>query len=256
MALWISSSCSRIGDADFAMALTGRPLQLLAICYGLMDVGAMRMKAPGLIAFDLDGTLIDSAAGIHASLLAACAALEVPPPTRQQLERRIGPPLRDYLPVLLGLTPAQRELLLEPLLQAFRRHHDREGWALFQLYAGALELLQTLQAAGWQLHVVTLKPAPLAAQVLERSGIGALVQSLQAPEPGGRIHKASCLEHLIQPGLPVHWYVGDTAGDQRAAEEAGYRFAAASYGYGGDLDAVHRISRPLELLELTLQARR
>ncbi|MCS5693350.1 hypothetical protein NZK33_15375 [Cyanobium sp. FGCU-6] len=30
------------------------------------------------------------------------------------------------------------------------------------------------------------------------------------------IDKATCLEHLIQPGLPVHWYEGDTAGDQRA----------------------------------------
>ena len=85
-----------------------------------------------LIAFDLDGTLIDSAAGIHASLVAACAALDVPPPSLEQLQRHIGP----------------------------------------------------------------LKPAPLAAQVLERSGIGTLVRSLQAPQPGGRIHKAACLEQL------------------------------------------------------------
>jgi len=157
---------------------------------------------PGLIAFDLDGTLIDSAAGIHASLVAACAALDVPPPSRERLQRHIGPPLRDYLPGLLGFTPEQRDRLLEPLLQAFRQHHDREGWDLFQLYAGALELLQTLHTQGWQLHVVTLKPAPLAAQVLERSGIGALVRSLQAPQPGGRIHKAACLEQLrqLRPG--------------------------------------------------------
>ena len=214
------------------------------------------MSAPGLIAFDLDGTLIDSAAGIHASLVAACAALDVPPPSRERLQRHIGPPLRDYLPGLLGLTPEQRDRLLEPLLQAFRQHHDREGWALFQLYAGALELLQTLHSQGWQLHVVTLKPAPLAAQVLERSGIGALVRSLQAPQPGGRIHKAACLQQLRQPALPVHWYVGDTAGDQRAAAEAGYRFAAAGYGYGGDLDAVDRIKSPLALLDLALQDRR
>ncbi len=50
----------------------------------------------------------------------------------------------------------------------------------------------------------------------------------------------------------MHWYVGGTAGDQRAAAAAGYRFVAAGYGYGGDLDAVHRISSPLELLQLSL----
>ena len=208
------------------------------------------MSVPGLIAFDLDGTLIDSAAGIHASLLSACAALDVAPPSREQLQRHIGPPLRDYLPDLLGLAPEQRDRLLEPLLQAFRQHHDREGWAHFQLYAGALELLQTLHSQGWQLHVVTLKPAPLAAQVLERSGIGTLVRSLQAPQPGGRIHKAACLDQLRQPGLPVHWYVGDTAGDQRAAAAAGYRFVAAGYGYGSDLAAAHHLQAPLELLHV------
>ncbi len=205
---------------------------------------------PGLIAFDLDGTLVDSAAGIHASLLAACAALDVAPPSSEALQAHIGPPLRDYLPDLLGLKPAERDQLLDPLLQAFRQHHDREGWALFRVYEGALELLQTLQADGWQLHVVTLKPAPLAALVLERSGIGALVQSLHAPEPGGSIHKAACLQHLRQPGLPVHGYVGDTAGDQRAAAEAGYRFIAAGYGYGGDLVAAHHLQTPLDLLRV------
>ena len=208
------------------------------------------MKPPGLIAFDLDGTLIDSAAGIHASLVAACAALDVTPPSVERLQRHIGPPLRDYLPGLLGLTPVQRDRLLEPLLQAFRQHHDREGWALFQLYAGALELLQTLHSQGWQLHVVTLKPAPLAAQVLERSGIGALVRSLQAPQPGGRIHKAACLQQLRQPALPVHWYVGDTAGDQRAAAAAGYHFAGAGYGYDLDLVAAHHLQAPLDLLPI------
>jgi phosphoglycolate phosphatase len=205
---------------------------------------------PGLIAFDLDGTLVDSAAGIHASLLAACTALDVPPPSREALQAHIGPPLRNYLPALLGLTSSERDQLLEPLLQAFRQHHDREGWAGFRLYEGSLELLQTLQADGWQLHVVTLKPAPLAAQVLERSGIGALVQSLHAPEPGGRIHKAACLQQLRQPGLAVHGYVGDTAGDQLAAAEAGYRFIAAGYGYGSDLVADDHLQTPLELLRV------
>lgn len=160
---------------------------------------------PGLIAFDLDGTLVDSAAGIHASLRAACTALDVATPSREALQAHIGP----------------------PLLKAFRQHHDREGWALFRLYEGALELLQTLQADGWQLHVVTLKPSPLAAQVL-----------------------AACLQLLRQPGLPVHGYVGDTAGDQRPAAEAGYHFIAAGYGYGSDLVAAHQLQTPLELLRV------
>ena len=76
------------------------------------------------------------------------------------------------------------------------------------------------------------------------------MQSLHAPEPGGRIHKAACLQLLRQPGLPVHGYVGDTAGDQRPAAEAGYHFIAAGYGYGSDLVAAHQLQKPLELLRV------
>lgn len=208
------------------------------------------MSSPGLIAFDLDGTLVDSAAGIHASLVAALSGLQQPAPSLEALRGCIGPPLREYLPGLLGWTPGEREQWIEPVLQAFRQHHDREGWRQFQLYEGALPLLQSLESQGWQLHVVTLKPEPLAHRVLQQSGLARHLRSLQAPQPGARLDKAACLQQLRQPGLPVHGYVGDTAGDQRAAAEAGYRFIAAGYGYGSDLVAAHHLQAPLELLRV------
>jgi len=206
---------------------------------------------PGLIGFDLDGTLVDSAFGIHASLEAACRAVALPPPSLQALRRQIGPPLRDYLPVLLGLSPSEAERLIEPLLRAFRMHHDQEGWRQFRVYDGALELLQTLEEGGWRLHVVTHKPAPIAEQMLRQSGLARHLcwpPPLQAPEPGAWLDKADALRRLCDPRLAAHWYVGDTPGDQRAAVAAGFGFVEAGYGYGQVLVAEHRLSRPLDLL--------
>ena len=205
---------------------------------------------PGLVGFDLDGTLIDSARGIHASIVVACESLALAPPTLSQLREQIGPPLKHYLPDLLGLPQHGRESLLGELLGQFRAHHDQLGWKDYQLFGGARELLETLQSSGWELHLVTLKPRPLAEQILLESGLAPLFQSLHAPQaPGLPFSKASSLEQLRRPGVASHWYVGDTLADQQAAASAQYHFAAATYGYGHFPVGDARISEPLQLLD-------
>jgi phosphoglycolate phosphatase len=205
---------------------------------------------PGLVGFDLDGTLIDSARGIHASIVVACESLALAPPTLSQLRDQIGPPLKHYLPELLGLPQHGRESLLGELLGQFRTHHDQLGWKDYQLFGGARELLETLESSGWELHLVTLKPRPLAEQILAGCDLAPLFQSLHAPQaPGAPFSKASCLEQLHRKDGASHWYVGDTEADQEAAQRAGYRFAAAAYGYGYCSRADATIHAPLQLLE-------
>ena len=204
---------------------------------------------PGLVGFDLDGTLIDSAMGIHASIVVACESLALEPPTLSQLRQQIGPPLKTYLPDLLGLPRHGRESLLGELLGQFRSHHDQLGWKGYQLFGGARELLETLKSSGWELHLVTLKPRSLAEQILVESGLAPLFQSLHAPQvPGMPFSKASSLEQLRRPGVASHWYVGDTLADHQAAASAQYHFAAATYGYGHFPVGDARISEPLQLL--------
>jgi phosphoglycolate phosphatase len=62
---------------------------------------------PGLVGFDLDGTLIDSARGIHASILVACESLALAPPSLSQLREQIGPPWTTDLPALLPWPPTK-----------------------------------------------------------------------------------------------------------------------------------------------------
>jgi len=205
---------------------------------------------PGLVGFDLDGTLIDSARGIHASIVVACESLALAPPTLSQLRQRIGPPLPHYLADLLGLPQEGRQLLLDELVGRFRTHHDHEGWRGYQLFGGVTQLLHSLESLGWELHLVTLKPRPLAEQIVAECGLAPLFQSVQAPAgPGAPFSKASSLEQLRRKDAASHWYVGDTEADQEAAQRAGYRFAAADYGYGHCSRADATIHAPLQLLE-------
>ena len=205
---------------------------------------------PGLVGFDLDGTLIDSARGIHASIVVACESLALAPPTLSQLRDQIGPPLKHYLPELLGLPQDGRNSLLGELLGRFRSHHDQLGWKGYELFGGARELLETLNCSGWELHLVTLKPRPLAEQILAECDLAPLFQSLHAPQsPGAPFSKVSSLERLRRPGVASYWYVGDTVADHQAAASAHYHFAAATYGYGQCPVGDAQIGEPLQLLD-------
>lgn len=208
------------------------------------------MNCHGLIAFDLDGTLIDSLEGIHSSLEHACGKVQLQAPSLAALRGHIGPPLRDYLPELLDLKHAQDQRILQAVLEAFRSHHDSEGWRRFHLYDGVITLLERLHAAGYGLHVVTQKPRPIAQAVLHQAKLAGYMDSLHAPEIGVCFNKYSSLNQLRQRQVACHWYVGDTAGDQQAATQARYCFAAATYGYGRTASAEVQLTCPLDLLQV------
>jgi phosphoglycolate phosphatase len=59
-----------------------------------------------LVLFDLDGTLVDSAPGIWASVRAAAVELDLPRPTPDQLRAMVGPPLQDGFATVMGLRGA------------------------------------------------------------------------------------------------------------------------------------------------------
>jgi phosphoglycolate phosphatase len=207
------------------------------------------MRSPGLIAFDLDGTLIDSLPGIHASLVVACKTLQLRPPSPERLRHYIGPPLRQYLPELLQLPAATSEAVTERLLTHFRHHHDREGWRQYKPYDGGKELLEELKAKGWELHLVTHKPMHLADQIQQES-LGNLFQTLHAPGGVSWQGKSEALKNLKQGNELQYWYVGDTNSDRQAASEADYLFVAATYGFGHCISYNAKIVAPYQLLEV------
>ena len=106
-----------------------------------------------LLAFDWDGTLMDSAAAIAASLQSACRDLDLPVPGEQQARYVIGLGLNDAMAhILPGLDAAQYPQVVERYRVHFLKHD-----AATSLFPGAAETVAALHDSGFLLAVATGK---------------------------------------------------------------------------------------------------
>jgi phosphoglycolate phosphatase len=112
-----------------------------------------------LLIFDWDGTLADSAAQIVAGMQRAIVELKLPVRSDRQIRELIGLGFQD---AITRLFPEFSPNQILALLENYRRHlvaggrHDG-GPAEAPLFAGALDALRGLQAAGYRLAVATGK---------------------------------------------------------------------------------------------------
>lgn len=207
------------------------------------------------IAFDLDGTLVDSAAGVTLALNAALMNAGLAGFDRATVRGWIGDGPDALIQRALrasaldGVNPAT-------LAWRLRRDFDevtlRDPGAQGEPYPGIAELLRELSGA-WPLAVVTNKPTPLARAVLEAAELLAFFAAVHgADTPAQRKPSPLLIEQAAQRlGLPAAalLMVGDGAADLRAAHAAGCRAAWVSWGYGepptGD---AWRLDAPQDLL--------
>ena len=192
------------------------------------------------IIFDLDGTLVDSAPGILASLEQAFANCGIRPnaPLTSTL---IGPPLRETLARLCDR--ACDGATLDRLTAAFKGHYDSVGYWETQPFDGVTPMLHALADAGVVLHIATIKRAVPARLILDRLGWTALfarIYALDTFDPP-LAHKAALLARLLaDAGLKAGdcAYVGDRTEDWQAARANRLQFFWATWGFGADSDAM------------------
>lgn len=208
--------------------------------------------APRAILFDFDGTLIDSAASVLASLGHALQKSNVTPVV--PLERTlIGPPLRKTLTTLVGRDDSA---LLDVLAQAFRDDYDTRGYQRTEVYAGVPEMLRGLRTRDIALHIVTNKRIAATRRILDHLGWThwfAGIYALDALEPAAPNKPQLVAEVLRREHLAATstWMVGDSAEDRRSAETNALRFFAATWGYGaaaGNGTDDTALTEPLQLL--------
>jgi phosphoglycolate phosphatase len=191
------------------------------------------------IAFDLDGTLVDSAADIAAALNIALADERLPTRTLPQVRAWIG----DGPDVLIERALVSLGVPEEPALRlALRRRFDAATLAhpLGQgtVFPGITALLAQLHMAV-PLAVVTNKPTVLARAVLDAAGLLGLLRSvhgadtpaLRKPAPGMLLAVAGDL--ALPPAQLL--MVGDSRADLGCARAAGCPAAWVRWGYGGDV---------------------
>lgn len=191
------------------------------------------------IAFDLDGTLLDSVPDLADAADKTMCALGRPGVTIEQVTTWIG----NGADILIGRALSQ-SLTIDPDLdpavhrearQLFDRYYDAGGHQKSDLYPDVKETLAALYAAGMPMAIVTNKPAQFVPHLLAQHGIadyfvdviGGDTFPLKKPDPFALNwlldkHQLSASEMLM---------VGDSRNDILAAKAAACYVVGLTYGY-------------------------
>ncbi|MCX7603083.1 MAG: HAD-IA family hydrolase [Bryobacteraceae bacterium] len=203
-----------------------------------------------LYLFDVDGTLVDSAADICSAVREALAEAGVDGLSDVYLRSFIGHHLFElFSEVLPGSTCEQQERLLQRYRQIYlaRRH------ASTRVYPGVREMLAALP--GWK-STATTKSSETTRQVLELFGLASFFDHVQGTDgfpskPAPDVIFKSLEKFGVAPEECL--FVGDSAPDMEAGRRAGVRTCAVRWGYGDQAEmAACRpdfwIDSPAELL--------
>jgi phosphoglycolate phosphatase len=182
-----------------------------------------------LLVFDWDGTLMDSAAAITASLCAACRDLELAVPSEEQVRYVIGLGLNDAMShILPGLDPAAYPRVAERYREHFLRLDS--GTTLF---AGAAETVADLRDAGFLLAVATGKSRRGLDRSLRATGLERYFHATRCADEGYAKPHPGMLQGLMEAlGVASSrtLMIGDTTHDMEMARAAGVARLGAAYG--------------------------
>ncbi|EJO9870208.1 phosphoglycolate phosphatase [Vibrio vulnificus] len=192
-----------------------------------------------LIAFDLDGTLLDSVPDLAVAADQATRAVGFPGVTELQVRDYVG----NGADILIGRALSQSltinpELSDELRAQArglFDDFYQKTGHKLSHLYPTVKETLKELHQAGFTLALVTNKPSKFVPDVLQQHGIADYFvdvlggDSFPEKKPNPIALNWLMEKHQIQPTEML--MVGDSKNDILAAKNAGCASFGLTYGY-------------------------
>ena len=187
------------------------------------------LKRFELLVFDWDGTLMDSAGAIIASIQESCRDLGLPVPGREQASHVIGLGLKDALSYAVPELPASD---YGKLAERYRHHYLARDPDI-ELFPGMREMLGELKQQGHLLAVATGKSRAGLDRVLEATQLKPyFVASRCADETHPKPHPAMLQELMAELviGPDVTLMIGDTAHDLQMAVSAGVPALAVSYG--------------------------
>ncbi len=199
-----------------------------------------------LVIFDLDGTLVDSAADIAEALNRTLEDWQLPRVPEATVLTWIGDGVRRL--VEQAFTAARSDIDLDRVMPGFMRHYEECLLRSPRLFDGVVPALQALRERGVVMAICTNKPSALVAPLLAHLGVQeffAMVlggDSLPERKPSGVPLRHIAEAFKVAPGDAL--MVGDSITDYRAAVDAGMPVALVRYGYprGLDLDTVEAVA--------------
>ena len=195
-----------------------------------------------LVIMDLDGTLVDTAPDIAASINSMLADLGLPTHDRATIADWVGSGVSRLIKrALTGQVDGEPDPALyqraDPL---FRRYYGARVSQESTLYPGVAATLEALRIAGFELACITNKPEAFTVPLLKDLGIHDHFRLLLSgdalprskPDPLPLLH--ACGYFAVSPNYSV--MVGDSVNDTQAARAAGMPVIWVTYGYNRGVD--------------------
>jgi phosphoglycolate phosphatase len=217
------------------------------------------------VAFDLDGTLIDTMGDLAAAvnlMLSMLGARELPEPrVRALVGNGVDQLVLRALTESVGDTPthsAQRSAALA----LFRRLYGQGLFKRSKVYPGVVQALRSFADSGISLCCITNKDSVFSERLLKEAGLSSFfsftlcADRAEDRKPSPNMLLAACSRLGIAPADML--YVGDSIMDIKAARAAGSPVIAVSYGYGkehahDDVRADGMVDDLIELVALCLR---
>lgn len=211
----------------------------------------------GAVLFDLDGTLLDTAPDMVATLDLVMGEESRPPLAYEHARNHVSNGVLGLLRLAFGeLEDGERNRLRQRFLQLYA---ERLALAT-RLFPGMDAVLDRLDASGVPWGVVTNKPAAFTEPLLDRllllqrcaCVVSGDTLPQRKPDPAPLLHALRQIG--VTPAAAI--YVGDAARDIAAGRAAGMRTVAALYGYipheenASIWGADHHIRHPSELFAI------
>ncbi|MDP5255316.1 MULTISPECIES: phosphoglycolate phosphatase [unclassified Vibrio] len=192
-----------------------------------------------LIAFDLDGTLLDSVPDLALAAQQTVKELGYPAVTEEQVRDYVG----NGADILIGRALSQSidvnpEIPVQVLQQArhlFDEFYAQSGHRASHLYPNVASTLAALKKSGHTLAIVTNKPSKFVPEILEQHAIGEYFSEVlggdafaeKKPNPVALLH----LQEKFAVSAEDMLMVGDSKNDILAARNAGCQVLGLTYGY-------------------------
>lgn len=185
------------------------------------------------VLFDLDGTLVDTAADFFVAINSLRRELDLPPVSRQLVNRQVSNGASALIQSAFNIGPKHSQLAT--LIPSLLDHYQRELGQHSTLYNGIPGTLDWLEKNDIPWGVVTNKPLRFAQPLLDRLNLQQNCAVLICPEdvnktkPNPEPLWLACTR--LQRDSKNSVYVGDHHRDIIAGSAAGMHTIAAAYGY-------------------------
>ncbi len=213
-----------------------------------------------VLAFDLDGTLVDSVPDLNHCLGETAKSFGLRAPTDAETRTWVGDGVEELVRrglSLLAPNGTDIDSTLPAALERFSACYQDNLFVRTRLYPGVAETLEALRLRGIRLCCLTNKRARFAEALLAEAGLLDRFElvlggdSVAEKKPSPLMLDIAAERLGITPKVAV--YIGDSHHDMHAAQAAGWPFVWATYGYrqipAADLVAAFAIDSLPQLVE-------